>query len=64
MIDVYHKRCLTPLCDVLVINGNSYCSRCRHFMFPDDKKTRNYKTKELLVVDFIKANFASEDCKI
>lgn len=54
--------CKTPLCSTL---GNpkykKYCFRCFVHLFPNDPIIRNYKTKELSVVDFIKSKFPEFD---
>jgi hypothetical protein len=58
MIDVKHKKCKTHLCFIKVGDKyQGYCLRCYIYMFPDKPKTRNYKTKECNVVDFINNNF-------
>ena len=50
MIDVKHKKCLTPLCELRVKNKyKGYCFRCFCFTYPEESISRNYKTKELLV---------------
>ena len=56
MIDVKHKRCITPLCDTIP-SKEGYCSRCFYFTFPDKPQERNYKSKEILVTNYIKDNF-------
>jgi len=56
MIDVKHKTCLTPLCDIRPSN-DGYCSRCFYYTFPDKPQSRNYKSKEILVTNYIKDNF-------
>ena len=56
MIDVRNKRCLTPLCDTQP-SKDGYCSRCFYYTFPDKPQARNYKSKEILVTNFIKDNF-------
>jgi hypothetical protein len=56
MIDVVNKRCLTPLCDTLP-SKEGYCSRCFYYTFPDKPQARNYKSKEILVTNYIKDNF-------
>lgn len=54
MVDVVSPRCKTPLCDTIVHNKyQGYCFRCFIHMFPDSELTRNYKTKELYVVNKI-----------
>jgi hypothetical protein len=59
MIDVEHNKCKTPLCGLRVKNNkyNGYCLRCFIYMFPDEKVSRNYKTKEKYVSDYIKEKF-------
>jgi hypothetical protein len=62
MIDVKSKICKTHLCSTLVKNKyEGYCLRCYIYTFPDKPVSRNYKTKETTVVDFIKENFSSQD---
>jgi hypothetical protein len=58
MINVKDKHCKTPLCLTLVKNKYSgYCLFCYIHMFPDKTVSRNYKTKEQSVVDFIQFKF-------
>lgn len=38
-----------------------YCCHCFRNIFPGSPLVRNYKTKELLVADFIKTTFPEED---
>jgi len=58
MIDIKNKRCLIPLCGLLVIpKYKGYCSRCYYYTFPNESHSRNYKTKELMVTDYIKESF-------
>jgi hypothetical protein len=58
MIDIRHKRCKTPLC---LTRANKkfdmYCFYCFVNMFPNDKRVRDYKTKEKSVADFIKITY-------
>ena len=62
MIDIKHKKCKTHLCDITIrTNYRGYCSRCFFFTFPDEKLTRNYKTKENTIVDKIKSKFPDYD---
>jgi hypothetical protein len=53
---VSHKTCLTPLCDTRP-SKDGYCSRCFYYTFPDKHQSRNYKSKEIEVTNFIKDNF-------
>ena len=56
MKDVRHILCKTPLCEVRPVKAG-YCSRCYIYMFPDSKVTRNFKTKELAVREFLVTKF-------
>jgi hypothetical protein len=62
MLDITAKRCLTELCDTIIKNKNykGYCLRCFIHNFPDNEIVRNYKTKERIVVDYIKTEFIEE----
>ena len=58
MVDIKHKRCKTHLCDIRPsVKYDGYCLRCYMFMFPDKPISRNYKTKEQSVLEFVKNNF-------
>ncbi len=58
MIDVVSKRCKTPLCSTHVMNKyEGYCLFCYINTFPDKPISRNYKTKEKAISDFILENF-------
>lgn len=58
MRNVVSLTCKTHLCDILVTKKyKGYCFRCFLFMFPDEPVTRNYKTKETAVSDFLKTSF-------
>ena len=63
MIDVVNPKCLTPLCGTRVCTKKyrGYCLWCFINQFPDEKVSRNYKTKEKEVVDFIKQFFPTVD---
>jgi len=63
MIDVINKTCIYEWCLTLV-NTNKYegyCLPCFMHTFPDRPVTRNYKTKEFAVVDYVKTNFPDVD---
>jgi hypothetical protein len=47
--------CKSPLCETVVSNPKyeGYCLRCFIHLFPDKPNSRNYKTKEKNVVDYI-----------
>ena len=63
MIDIKNKKCKTSLCDTQACTKRyrGYCSRCFFFTFPDEKLSRNYKTKENLVTNYIKNKFPQYD---
>lgn len=59
MEDVVNKQCLSEWCNTQVrLNKyQGYCLFCYIHLFPDKPVTRNYKTKERSVVDFVLNNF-------
>ena len=58
MININHKLCKTYLCGTRVSDKyEGYCLYCFINIFPDKPITRNYKTKEKAVRDFILTNF-------
>ncbi len=63
MVDVISPRCKTELCDVQVRNDKyeGYCLRCFVHLFPDKPASRNFKTKESAVVQFVKTHFPQFD---
>jgi hypothetical protein len=62
MINVAHKKCKTDLCYTIPSNKiyDGYCLRCFVYLFPDMPNSRNYKTKECSVVEFIKKEFENK----
>jgi len=61
MVCVTATQCASSWCSTQV-NGSThegYCLRCFVHLFPDKPVSRNYKTKERLVVDFVIAAFPS-----
>jgi hypothetical protein len=60
MINIIHKKC--KLCPTLVKNKHEgYCLRCFIYTFPDKPVTRNYKTKEKTVTDYVLSTFSEYD---
>lgn len=60
MVDVRHPRCKTYLCDIRPQDKfEGYCLRCFVNTFPDKPVTRNYKTKEGAVVEYIKSELGN-----
>jgi len=58
MVDVINNICKTDLCDILIKKKYSgYCLFCYMNLFPDKPVSRNYKTKERSVVEFVQNNF-------
>ena len=57
MVDVENKTCKTYLCYTVVSEKyDGYCLFCYINIFPDKPVSRNYKTKEFAVVEFVKTN--------
>ena len=63
MIDVLNKSCKSEWCPTIPRNKkyDGYCLRCFIYLFPDKPVSRNYKTKEYSVLDFIKTKFPHFD---
>ena len=58
MIDVKHIKCKTYLCSIRPQDKfEGYCLRCFIYNFPDRPISKNYKTKEYSVVEYIKLIF-------
>jgi hypothetical protein len=59
MIDIKNKTCKYDWCLTIVSNEKyeGYCLRCFIHTFPDKPVSRNYKTKEFAVVEYIKQSF-------
>lgn len=59
MINVKHRKCLTENCITIINNERykGYCLYCFMHEFPLEKVTRNYRTKELEVSNFIQNAF-------
>jgi nitrite reductase/ring-hydroxylating ferredoxin subunit len=55
MVDVKNNRCKTHLCSTRVTEKyDGYCLYCYMHLFPDKPVSRNYKTKEYSVVEYVK----------
>jgi hypothetical protein len=58
MVDVKHETCKTYLCFTRVQEKyDGYCLFCYMNLFPDKPVSRNYKTKEYSVVEYVKTKF-------
>jgi hypothetical protein len=59
MVDVRSKTCKSTWCLTTVKNKyDGYCLFCYMNLFPDKPVSRNYKTKEFAVVEYIKTQFS------
>jgi len=60
MVDVKHETCKSDWCLTRVTEKyDGYCLFCYINLFPDKPVSRNYKTKEYSVVEYIKTKFPS-----
>lgn len=59
MIDMNSMTCKSEWCTTLISNKkyDGYCVFCYIHLFPDKPVSRNYKTKEYSVIEFIKQEF-------
>jgi hypothetical protein len=58
MINVINKTCKTHLCSTRVQEKyDGYCLFCYINLFPDKPVSRNYKTKEYSVVEYVKSKY-------
>ena len=59
MLDLKHPRCISEWCNTRISNKQyeGYCAYCFMHLFPDKPMARNYKTKELAVVEFVKEHY-------
>ena len=62
MVDVKNKTCKSEWCSTFVQEKyDGYCLFCFMNLFPDKPVTRNYKTKEFAVVEYVKTRFPGVD---
>jgi hypothetical protein len=63
MIDVVNPRCKTEFCNTQICNKSyeGYCAYCYANLYPNSPVVRNFKTKERLVVDYIKDQYKDYD---
>jgi hypothetical protein len=58
MINILSKRCKNDWCDIFANpKYEGYCAFCFSHMFPDNEKSKNYKTKEIAVRDYIRERY-------
>ena len=57
MVDVKHKMCKNWCLTRVQEKYDGYCLRCFIYLFPDKPVSRNYKTKERAVVEYITTKF-------
>ena len=61
MKDVVHKHCKSPHCETRVQSKyKGYCCYCFVNLFPEEKLSKNYKTKEIEVQLFLKSTFPNQ----
>jgi hypothetical protein len=63
MENVKSPRCLSEWCDTCVSNSRykGYCVRCFSYLFPGEKVSRNYRTKERAVTEAIQEHYPDFD---
>ena len=62
MINIISPRCKSEWCNTRITNKyDGYCCYCFMHLFPDKQVSRNYKTKEKYVIDYIKKHFKKID---
>ena len=62
MVDVKNKSCKSDWCFKIVQKKyDGYCLYCFMNLFPDKPVSRNYKTKEYSVVEYVKTHFSDVD---
>ena len=60
MVNVIEKTCKTPFCGIQIKDKyEGYCLRCFTHQYPDKPVSRNYKTKERSVMEFLQKEFSS-----
>jgi hypothetical protein len=64
MVDVINKTCIHEWCSTRVQEKyDGYCLFCYMHLFPDKPVSRNYKTKEYAVVEYVKNKFPNYNWK-
>ena len=62
MVDIKHRTCNSDWCTTFVSSKyEGYCMYCFMHLYPDKPVSRNYKTKERAVCDYIKKTFSHID---
>jgi hypothetical protein len=60
MVNVKNKTCKSNWCSTIVREKyDGYCTFCYMNLFPDKPVSRNYKTKEYTVVEYVKTKFSN-----
>lgn len=55
MIDLNNKPCV--MCKLMQPSCGKHCASCFYYLFPEHQKTRNHKTKENAIMEFIKKEY-------
>jgi hypothetical protein len=59
MINFLSKKCKTENCITVVHNKyNGYCILCYRYLFPEKPISKNFRTKEKVITDYIKEKFS------
>ena len=62
MVDVIHETCKSEWCSTYVREKyDGYCLFCYMHLFPEKPVSRNYKTKEYAVVEYVNTKFPNYD---
>ena len=62
MIDIRHPKCKSLWCSTRYNpKYDGYCSYCFIHLFPDKHNARNYKTKEMSIINYIKEHLSHID---
>jgi hypothetical protein len=63
MVDIKNPKCKSLWCSTIFSNKQykGYCRYCFMHLFPDIPISRNYKTKEITVINYIKENLSHID---
>jgi hypothetical protein len=63
MVDVKNPKCISDWCSTIVNQQkyNGYCLYCFVHLFPDKPVSRNYKTKESAVDQYVREHFVDVD---
>jgi len=65
MVDIVGKSCKSEWCSTKIKDKyDGYCMRCFIYLFPDKPVSRNYKTKEFAVTEYVTSHFRDVDWQV